>query len=99
MTPVCVFLILTIKTVKALALAATGKAGGYLSAHALALAEEALTTMLGIKGKLVLMVLAIGLAGEFGKRQASSAAAPPEQPVQQAAAAPPRAALPSMFGL
>ena len=49
----------------------------------------------GLIGGFAATVLAIGLAGEFGKRQASSAAAPPEQPVQQAAAAPPRAAPPA----
>jgi RNA polymerase sigma factor (sigma-70 family) len=56
--------LLTIKTVKAATLVAGGKAvaGTYLSARALALAEEAIRGMLLIKGKLVLMVMALGLA-------------------------------------
>src|SRR5207253_2067135 len=51
--------LLTIKTVKAAAVAAAGKAvaGGYLSARALALAEEAIKGLLIIKGNLVAMVL------------------------------------------
>ena len=54
---------LTIKTVKAVALVAAGKsAAGCISAGALALAEEAIAGMLGIKGKVILMVLALGLA-------------------------------------
>ena len=56
--------LLTIKTVKAAALVAAGKAvaGGCISAHVLALAEEAVTGMLLVKGKLVVMVMALGLA-------------------------------------
>jgi WD40 repeat protein len=54
---------LTIKTVKAATQVATGKLlTGRVSAGSLALAEEAMSGMLGIKGKLVLMVLALGLA-------------------------------------
>jgi RNA polymerase sigma factor (sigma-70 family) len=55
---------LALNTVKAATLVATGKtaAGGCLSASALALAEEALTGMLLAKGKLVVMVMAVGLA-------------------------------------
>ncbi len=61
-TPLPAFLALN--TVKAATLVATGKtaAGGCLSAGALALAEEALTGMLLAKGKLVVMVMAVGLA-------------------------------------
>ena len=56
--------LLTIKTVKVAALVAAGKAvaDGCISAHVLALAEEALTGMLLVKGKLVVMVMALGLA-------------------------------------
>ncbi|HWY87934.1 MAG TPA: sigma-70 family RNA polymerase sigma factor, partial [Gemmataceae bacterium] len=55
---------LTIKTVKAAALIAAGKtvAGGCISAGALALAEEAIIGIVGIKGKLVVMMVALGLA-------------------------------------
>jgi RNA polymerase sigma factor (sigma-70 family) len=54
--------LLTIKTVKAAALVAAGKpvAASYLSAGALALAEEA--AIFGAKAKLVLIVLMFGLA-------------------------------------
>jgi RNA polymerase sigma factor (sigma-70 family) len=56
--------LLTIKTVKAAALVAAGKslAGGGISAGALVLAEEAMLGVAGINGKLVFMVLALGLA-------------------------------------
>jgi RNA polymerase sigma factor (sigma-70 family) len=55
--------LLTVKTVKAAAIIAAGKvvAGGYLSARASALAEEAIAGIVSIKGKLVLMLLAVGL--------------------------------------
>ena len=60
-TPLPAFLALN--TVKAATLVATGKtaAGGCLSASALAWAEEALTGMLLAKGKLVALVLGVGL--------------------------------------
>ena len=56
--------ILTIKTVKAATLMATGQAvaGGCISAHVLALAEETTTGMLLAKGKLVVMVMALGFS-------------------------------------
>jgi RNA polymerase sigma factor (sigma-70 family) len=54
---------LTLKTIKAGALAAAGKSvAGCLSAGAVALAEEAAAGMLGIKGKLLVAALTIGLA-------------------------------------
>jgi len=55
---------LTIKTVKAGMCVAAGKAvaAGWISAQAVALAEEAMTTMIGIKAKVVAIVLALGLA-------------------------------------
>jgi WD40 repeat protein len=54
---------LTIKTIKAGALVAAGKSvTGCLSTGAVALAEEAVAGMLGIKGKMVLLVLMFGLA-------------------------------------
>jgi RNA polymerase sigma factor (sigma-70 family) len=70
---------LTINTVKGAASVAAGKAvaGGCVSAVALALAEDTLSGILAIKGKAVLMVLALGLAltgagiagyGGFGER-------------------------------
>ncbi len=54
---------LVMKTVMGATLVAAGQimAGGYLSARALALVDEAMTTMLGIKGKLALVLLALGL--------------------------------------
>jgi RNA polymerase sigma factor (sigma-70 family) len=81
---------LTIKTVKAAALVATGKsaAGGCLSTGALALAEEAMVGMVTGKAKSVLVVLALGLAigaagwvsyGRLGERAASV----PQAPVAQ----------------
>ena len=56
--------ILAVNTMKAASLLGGGKAVacGCLTATALALAEEALTGMLLVKGKIVLMVLALGLA-------------------------------------
>jgi RNA polymerase sigma factor (sigma-70 family) len=54
--------LLTIKTIKAAALVATGKSAvGCFSAGAVAL-EEAVTGMLGIKGKLLSTALVVGLA-------------------------------------
>jgi RNA polymerase sigma factor (sigma-70 family) len=55
---------LTISTVKAATLVAGGKAvvGGCLSAHVLALMNEALRGMVWVKAKMVLAVAAIGLA-------------------------------------
>jgi RNA polymerase sigma factor (sigma-70 family) len=55
--------LLTIKTAKAAASVAAGKAvaGGCLSAQAIALAEEAVAGMIGIKGKLIVMLLVLGL--------------------------------------
>jgi len=54
---------LAINTVKAAMSIAAGKAvaGGCLSAQALALAEEAIAGMVGIKGKLIVMLLVLGL--------------------------------------
>ena len=56
--------LLTIKIVKAATLIAAGKSavGGCLSKGAVALAEEAIVGMAAIKAKLVVMVLALGLA-------------------------------------
>jgi WD40 repeat protein len=80
--------LLTIKTVKAAALIAAGKnvAGGYLTAGALALAEEAITGMLGIKGKLVLIALALGLAagGAGWARYSACSEGPQSAPQAQA---------------
>jgi RNA polymerase sigma factor (sigma-70 family) len=55
---------ITINTVKAATSVLAGKvvAGGYISARALALAEEAIVGLLAMKGKLVLVVIVIGLA-------------------------------------
>ncbi len=55
---------LTISTVKAATLVVAGKAvaGGVLSAHVLALMNEALRGMVWVKAKMVLAVAAIGLA-------------------------------------
>jgi RNA polymerase sigma factor (sigma-70 family) len=54
---------LTIKTIKAAALVAAGKSvAGCLSSGAVALAEDAVAGMFGVKGKFVLMVLALALA-------------------------------------
>jgi RNA polymerase sigma factor (sigma-70 family) len=57
--------LLTIKTAKAAMSIAAGKAvaAGYLSARALVWAEEAMMELGGIKTKLILIVLAAGLAG------------------------------------
>ena len=54
---------LVMKTVMGATLVAAGQllGGGHLSARALALVEEAMTTMLGIKGKLALALVAVGL--------------------------------------
>jgi WD40 repeat protein len=79
--------LLTIKTIKAGALVAAGKSvTSCLSTGAIALAEEAVAGMLGVKGKLALMVLVLGLAaggagwagGGFGQKveQAAPAQAP-----------------------
>ena len=87
--------LLTIKTVKAAALVAGGKAVAGVSAGALALAEEALMGLAGIKGKLVVMVLTLGLAiggaGWAGHRgltettqPAPAARAQPPAPKEQA---------------
>jgi RNA polymerase sigma factor (sigma-70 family) len=56
--------LLTINTVKAAASAVAGKpiTQGLFSAQALALAEETMKTMIGIKGKVVAVLLALGLA-------------------------------------
>ncbi len=56
---------LIINTVKAAVSIAAGKAvvSGALSAQAIALAEEAMASMVGIKGKLIIMVLLLGLGG------------------------------------
>ena len=83
---------LTINTVKGAMAIASGKAvaGGCFSAGAVALAEEALGGMLAIKGKLVVMVLALGLAvggagvaGYAGLRQKEqpAKAVPPQTPL------------------
>ena len=55
---------LTIQTVKAATLVATGKAlaGGCISGHVLALVEEAMRGMFWIKAKMILMVVGLGLA-------------------------------------
>ncbi len=61
---VAVAALLTINTAKAATSVAAGKtvAGGVLLAQALALAEEAMKTMIGIKGKLAALLLALSLA-------------------------------------
>jgi WD40 repeat protein len=55
---------LTIKTVKAAASIAAGKvvAGGCLSVQAVALTEEVVTGLVGVKAKALVMILAVGLA-------------------------------------
>ena len=55
--------ILAVNTVKAATLLAAGKsvASGCLTATALALAEETLTGMLVVKGKIIVLVMALGL--------------------------------------
>ena len=53
----------TIKTIKAAALVAAGKSvAGCISPGAVTLAEEAVAGMVAIKGKMILLVLALGLA-------------------------------------
>jgi len=56
--------LLTIKTVKAATLLATGKAvaEGCVTAGALAMVEEAMMGIIWVKGKIVLLVMAFGLA-------------------------------------
>ena len=89
--------LLTIKTVKAAALVAGGKAVAGVSAGALALAEEALMGLAGIKGKLVVMVLTLGLAiggaGWAGHRGLTETT----QPAPAARAQPPAAKEPASF--
>jgi RNA polymerase sigma factor (sigma-70 family) len=79
---------LTINTVKAAASVAVGKplAQGVLSDEAVALAEEAMKTMTGIKGKVLALLLALGLAAgtAFAGYEAWLRPTPPEQ--QQPAA-------------
>src|SRR5262245_1670981 len=60
--------LLTINTVQAAASVAAGKtiAEGIVSARALALAEEATASMIGIKAKLALLLLALGLVAGVG---------------------------------
>jgi len=60
--------LLTLKTVKAATALVGGKtvAGVYVSARAAALAAEALPPVLGIKGKLIVVLLALALAGSGG---------------------------------
>src|SRR5262249_19570912 len=54
---------LTVKTLKAAALVATGKSvASVFSATAVALAEQAATGMLGLKGKVILILVAFGMA-------------------------------------
>jgi RNA polymerase sigma factor (sigma-70 family) len=74
----------SIKCVKAAACIAAGKtvAEGILSAHALALAEEAMKSMIGIKSTLLLMVLTLGVAvgAAFAGYEAWQRDPPGEQP-------------------
>jgi WD40 repeat protein len=86
---------LTIKTIKAAALIAAGKSvAGCLSAGAVALAEEAVAGMLGIKAKLAFIVLALGLAvggagwagGGLGQKAEPAAQAPVAKEVAGGAA-------------
>jgi RNA polymerase sigma factor (sigma-70 family) len=79
---------LTIKTIKAAVLIAAGKsAAGCLSVGGVALADEVVTGMLGLKGKLLLMVLALALAvgsagwAGSGLGQKAEQAAPTQAPV------------------
>jgi RNA polymerase sigma factor (sigma-70 family) len=93
--------LLTVKTVKAALLMSAGKlaGAGCVSAAAVALADDALAGMFGLKGKLALVVLALGLAigsaglaGHSGVAGTSSSPqgtkAPPAAAEDQAASAP-----------
>jgi len=86
---------LTIKTVKAGMSVAVGKAvaAGWISAQAVVLAEEAAAGMLGINGKLVVMVLTLGLAVGGAGVAGYGVLAGKEQPAkaEQAQTPPPKA--------
>jgi WD40 repeat protein len=83
---------LTINTVKGAMAIAAGKSasGGCFSAGAVALAEETLGAMLAVKMKLVVVVVALGLAfggaglagyGGFGEKEQPAKAEPPQTPL------------------
>ncbi|HEV3142895.1 MAG TPA: sigma-70 family RNA polymerase sigma factor, partial [Gemmataceae bacterium] len=90
--------LLTVNTVKAAARVLAGKAiaGGCLTARALALAEEAMVGMASVKGKLVVIVLALGLAvggagwagyGVLGEKSQAASAATAQAPTAKGQAA------------